>query len=105
MINQGGPSHRKDLFGFAIVRLRIAKYIRKLWFVIGTFPLEGNKKGTAAGALEAFMTMVETRPAATVPTDRSLLMVDDDKSFLQRLARAMEGRGFAVTTAESVAEG
>ena len=37
--------------------------------------------------------------------DRSLLIVEDDKSFLQRLARAMEGRGFAVTTAETVAEG
>src|SRR5215470_13454936 len=40
-----------------------------------------------------------------VPSDRSLLIVEDDKSFLQRLARAMEGRGFAVTTAESVSEG
>jgi two-component system response regulator RegA len=37
--------------------------------------------------------------------DRSLLIVEDDKSFLQRLARAMEGRGFTVTTAESVADG
>jgi len=37
--------------------------------------------------------------------DRSLLIVEDDKSFLQRLARAMEGRGFAVTIAETVAEG
>jgi two-component system response regulator RegA len=43
--------------------------------------------------------------AATVPTDRTLLIVEDDKSFLQRLARAMEGRGFTVATAESVAEG
>lgn len=43
--------------------------------------------------------------AAAVPTDRSLLIVEDDKSFLQRLARAMEARGFAVTMAESVAEG
>lgn len=43
--------------------------------------------------------------AATIPTERSLLIVDDDKAFLQRLARAMEGRGFVVTTAESVAEG
>jgi two-component system, response regulator RegA len=43
--------------------------------------------------------------AAAMPSDRSLLIVEDDKSFLQRLARAMEGRGFAVTTAESVAEG
>jgi two-component system response regulator RegA len=37
--------------------------------------------------------------------ERSLLIVEDDKSFLQRLARAMETRGFVVTTAESVAEG
>ncbi len=40
-----------------------------------------------------------------VPSERTLLIVEDDKSFLQRLARAMEGRGFVVTTAESVAEG
>jgi two-component system response regulator RegA len=51
------------------------------------------------------MTMVETRPATMVPTDRTLLIVEDDKSFLQRLARAMESRGFVVATAESVAEG
>jgi two-component system, response regulator RegA len=43
--------------------------------------------------------------AGTVPNERSLLIVEDDKSFLQRLARAMEGRGFVVSTAESVAEG
>ena len=42
---------------------------------------------------------------AAMPGDRSLLIVEDDKSFLQRLARAMEGRGFTVTTAESVADG
>jgi two-component system response regulator RegA len=42
---------------------------------------------------------------AAVPGDRSLLIVEDDKSFLQRLARAMESRGFTVTTAESVAVG
>jgi two-component system, response regulator RegA len=44
-------------------------------------------------------------PGAAVPSERSLLIVEDDKSFLQRLARAMETRGFVVTTAESVAEG
>jgi len=44
-------------------------------------------------------------PAAAVPSERSLLIVEDDKSFLQRLARAMESRGFVVTTAESVADG
>jgi len=38
-------------------------------------------------------------------SERSLLIVEDDVSFLQRLARAMEGRGFVVTTAESVADG
>jgi two-component system response regulator RegA len=43
--------------------------------------------------------------AAAMPSDRSLLIVEDDKSFLQRLARAMEGRGFTVTTAETVADG
>src|SRR6218665_9399 len=37
--------------------------------------------------------------------DPSLLLVDDDAPFLRRLARAMETRGFAVDTAESVAEG
>ena len=42
---------------------------------------------------------------AAMPGDRSLLIVEDDKSFLQRLARAMEGRGFTVITAESVADG
>src|SRR6266478_8842196 len=42
---------------------------------------------------------------AAMSGDRSLLIVEDDKSFLQRLARAMEGRGFTVMTAESVADG
>jgi two-component system response regulator RegA len=40
-----------------------------------------------------------------LPKDRSLLLVDDDKPFLTRLARAMETRGFEVHQAESVAEG
>ncbi|MEQ9691430.1 MAG: two-component system response regulator, partial [Bauldia litoralis] len=37
--------------------------------------------------------------------DMSLLIVDDDKPFLQRLARAMETRGYEVDTADSVADG
>ena len=37
--------------------------------------------------------------------DMSLLIVDDDKPFLQRLARAMEMRGYAVDTADTVADG
>lgn len=34
--------------------------------------------------------------------DKSLLIVDDDKPFQQRLARAMEKRGFETETADSV---
>jgi two-component system response regulator RegA len=41
----------------------------------------------------------------SLPQDRSLLIVEDDKLFLARLARALEGRGFIVETAESVADG
>lgn len=37
--------------------------------------------------------------------DKSLLIVDDDRLFLQRLARAMESRGFAVVASETVAGG
>ncbi|MCP5431645.1 MAG: ActR/PrrA/RegA family redox response regulator transcription factor [Alphaproteobacteria bacterium] len=36
--------------------------------------------------------------------DASLLIVDDDAPFRLRLARAMEARGFAVRTAESIEE-
>ncbi|MEX0752485.1 MAG: ActR/PrrA/RegA family redox response regulator transcription factor [Xanthobacteraceae bacterium] len=43
--------------------------------------------------------------AKSVPGERTLLIVEDDRPFLQRLASAMQSRGFAVTTAESVAEG
>jgi two-component system, response regulator RegA len=39
------------------------------------------------------------------PQDKTLLLVDDDKPFLTRLARAMESRGFAVRMADTVAEG
>src|ERR1700760_4907652 len=37
--------------------------------------------------------------------ERSLLIVDDDAPLCQRLARAMERRGFLVATAESVKGG
>jgi two-component system, response regulator RegA len=43
--------------------------------------------------------------AQQTETDRSLLIVDDDKPFLTRLGRAMETRGYAVVQAESVAAG
>jgi two-component system, response regulator RegA len=46
----------------------------------------------------------DSKPLADL-AERSLLIVEDDKSFLQRLARAMESRGFEVTTAETVSDG
>ena len=36
------------------------------------------------------MTMTETAAPAPIPGERTLLIVEDDKSFLTRLARAME---------------
>jgi len=50
----------------------------------------------------------QTRPAETSQSglaDPSLLIVDDDKAFGDRLARAMATRGFAPEVAGSVAEG
>ena len=38
-------------------------------------------------------------------TDKSLLIVDDDGPFRERLSRAMEKKGFKVTQAESVEQG
>lgn len=38
-------------------------------------------------------------------SDKSLLIVEDDKAFLERLARAMESRGFDVTTCDNVSDG
>lgn len=37
--------------------------------------------------------------------DNSLLIVDDDKPFLSRLAKAMEARGYAVRTADTLEAG
>ena len=37
--------------------------------------------------------------------DPTLMLVDDDEAFVRRLGKAMEKRGFAVETAESVAAG
>ena len=55
---------------------------------------------TSAGTLDRPLEK-ETVEAA----DRSLLLVDDDRPFLDRLARAMETRGFIVSACGSVAEG
>ncbi len=54
--------------------------------------------------LDESMTTTLDRPALPIG-ERSLLLVDDDRPFLQRMSRALEQRGFDVVTAESVAEG
>jgi two-component system, response regulator RegA len=43
-------------------------------------------------------------PSGAETLDSSVLVVDDDKVFCDRLARAMSSRGFAARTAGSVAE-
>jgi two-component system, response regulator RegA len=52
---------------------------------------------------------VPEAPAAALrglaEAERTLLIVDDDAPLCQRLARAMERRGFVVSTADSVAQG
>jgi two-component system, response regulator RegA len=51
------------------------------------------------------MDVAERAAKDTVPSERTLLIVEDDQSFQQRLAKALEQRGFTVTTADSVAAG
>src|SRR5579863_3200797 len=60
----------------------------------------GERNGTDEGA---------ARPIAALEglpeTERTLLIVDDDAPLCQRLARAMERRGFVASTADSVSTG
>ena len=51
------------------------------------------------------MTEVENLKKISEFEDKSLLIVDDDNPFRQRLARAMEKKGFLVTQAEGVKVG
>jgi two-component system, response regulator RegA len=52
------------------------------------------------------MLMTGTSTLEGLPdSERTLLLVDDDAPLCQRLARAMERRGFIVITADSVATG
>jgi two-component system response regulator RegA len=53
----------------------------------------------------AEMTMSDVPPIRPMTGENTLLIVDDDRPFSTRLARAMEGRGFEVRVAESVADG
>jgi two-component system response regulator RegA len=57
----------------------------------------GNRTDTADGLSAALRDLPEA--------ERTLLIVDDDAPLCQRLARAMERRGFIVATADSVAGG
>ena len=51
--------------------------------------------------------MVETENIKKISefADKSLLIVDDDNPFRERLARAMQNKGFSVSQAESVKVG
>src|SRR5260370_41971248 len=80
-------------------RRLLPKFISPIPIVGWTRQALGDRSLTEAQSI-----MTENLVAA-IPGDRTLLIVEDDKSFLQRLARAMEGRGFTVTTAESAADG
>ena len=51
------------------------------------------------------MTEAENQKKISEFEDKSLLIVDDDNPFRQRLARAMEKKGFLVTQAEGVKVG
>jgi two-component system response regulator RegA len=53
----------------------------------------------------ATQTMSEPTGREITSAERSVLLVEDDRSFVQRLAKALESRGFTVRTAESVAAG
>jgi two-component system, response regulator RegA len=53
----------------------------------------------------AFGEVVMSVRETPVPEERTLLIVEDDRPFRERLARAMESRGFAVSIAETVREG
>ncbi|MEL6288513.1 MAG: ActR/PrrA/RegA family redox response regulator transcription factor [Pseudomonadota bacterium] len=60
--------------------------------------------------METVTTAAHSQPSANaeavnVPEDASLVIVDDDQPFVARLSRAMEGRGFDVRMASSVADG
>jgi two-component system, response regulator RegA len=57
----------------------------------------GDRTSLADGRSDALRGLPES--------ERTLLIVDDDAPLCQRLARAMERRGFVVATADSVAAG
>jgi len=51
------------------------------------------------------MELSQSMKKITEFNDKSLLIVDDDSPFRERLARAMEKKGFQVSQAEGVKKG
>ena len=60
-----------------------------------------NERGNRVDPADGLSAALRDLPEA----ERTLLIVDDDAPLCQRLARAMERRGFIVATADSVAGG
>jgi len=60
-----------------------------------------NERGNRTDPADGLSAALRDLPDA----ERTLLIVDDDAPLCQRLARAMERRGFIVATADSVAGG
>ena len=63
--------------------------------------MNASDRPTGSAGLELEPLSLQDLPAS----ERTLLIVDDDAPLCQRLARAMERRGFVVATADSVAAG
>ncbi|MBO0739368.1 MAG: ActR/PrrA/RegA family redox response regulator transcription factor [Alphaproteobacteria bacterium] len=63
--------------------------------------METTERPNRPASAEALSTGLRGLPES----ERTLLIVDDDAPLCQRLARAMERRGFVVATADSVANG
>jgi two-component system response regulator RegA len=55
--------------------------------------------------MDEFSGLKSSAAASLFEKDKTLLIVDDDKPFLNRLAKAMSLRGFDVAIAENIAEG
>ena len=66
-------------------------------------PLDLGRMATDLSVMETYeMSSIEDRIAGL--SDRTLLLLDDDQALRTRLGRALDSRGFQVTTAGSVAE-
>ena len=63
--------------------------------------MDATERPGRDGSAEGLSTGLQGLPES----ERTLLIVDDDAPLCQRLARAMERRGFVVSTADSVAGG